>query len=60
MRNAFHLTPIALAIYPLQTIKVSDTRPPCNSFNYRDCVNYLEVHSSYLRNRFSPILVIYQ
>jgi hypothetical protein len=46
MGPTFYLTPIALAIFPVQAIKVSDTRPPRNRFNYRDFVNNLEIHSS--------------
>ena len=58
MGNTFHLTPIALATIPVQAIKVSDTRTPCNRFNHRDFVNNLEIHSSYLKNRVSPTLFI--
>jgi hypothetical protein len=41
MSDTFHFAPIALAIYPVQTITVSDTRSPCNRFNLRDFVYYI-------------------
>jgi len=60
MGDTFHLSPIALAIYPVQTIKVSDTRSPCNRFNLRDFVNNLEIHPSYPSDLFSLTLATFK